>query len=130
MADLGTDLSCVFDLDPTMREVSGRTCLAQAMARRLTTPRGRLIYDPQYGTDLNAYLLADVGPGDIAKIGAAVQAECLKDERVLACTASVVFLNSVLIVTITLTDAQGPFTLTFQLAPGEDIQLIVSGAGQ
>lgn len=116
MADLGTDLSCLEDLSPTMAEVSGRTCLAQAVARRLLTPRGRLIYDPNYGYDLEQFLNDDLGPGDLAKIAANIQNEALKDERVLTATAAVVVQNKALIVTLTIDDGDGPFTFVLPVS--------------
>lgn len=108
---LGTDLSCVQDMDAAGAEVSGRTCLAQAIARRLSTPRGRLIYDPNYGYDLTGEINDDVSPADIARITSNVNAECLKDERVVSTTVTATFANSTLVVTIVLTDGQGPFVL-------------------
>ena len=56
--DLGTDIStpAALDIDPSFATVSGATCLAQALARRLVTPRGTLLDDAGYGTDLRSYL--------------------------------------------------------------------------
>lgn len=85
MTDLGVDLYCISDLDPAGRTVTGPEALAQALARRLSTPRGALAAigdDPDYGTDLRDYVGADTGAGAEAEIEAAVRAECLKDERV------------------------------------------------
>jgi hypothetical protein len=116
MADLGHDLSCVSDLDPSMREVQGRIALAQACARRLQTPRGRLIDDPDYGYDLTDEIGDDLSPSDIARIASSVDAEMLKDERVLASSTVVTFLNQILIVTVSLTDGAGPFLLVLQVS--------------
>jgi hypothetical protein len=116
LVDFGTDLSCVSDLTPNMAEVSGNTVLAQAIARRLITPRGRLIDDPNYGYDLSAFLNADLGPGDVGKITANVYAECLKDERVLDAQVSVSLALNVLTVTVTLSTANGPFTLVLSIS--------------
>lgn len=66
MPDYGTDLSCVVDLDAGLAEVTGNTLLAQALARRLITPRGGLLDDPNYGYDLTQFLNADIGPTDLA----------------------------------------------------------------
>lgn len=115
MTDYGTDLSCVSDLDMTGAEVSGRLLLGQALARRLQTPRGRLLEDANYGFDLRQYINADLSPVDIAKIRAGVESECLKDERVLGATATVTLTNNVLIVTILVQDAAGPFSLVLSV---------------
>jgi hypothetical protein len=121
--DFGRDLSCVTDLTPDCREVTGFRVLGEAIARRLLTPRGRLIYDPNYGYDLSQFLNADLGPGDTAKITANIQAECLKDERVLQAQASVVLQGSVLSVTATIATAAGPFTLVLSVS-AVDVQLL------
>lgn len=117
MSDLGTDLSCVTDIDPTGAMVSGRTSLAQACARRLSTDRGTLLDDPNYGYNLTEFVNADVSPADVAALRSGVEAECLKDERVLACTADAVLgRDGVLTITITLTDADGPFELVLSVS--------------
>ena len=112
---LGSDLSCVADIDPAGAEVIERMLLAQALSRRLTTPRGRLIDDANYGYDLNQWLNADVGPAELAQIQAQSQAECLKDERVQSVTIAVTFLANVLIVSIAIVAALGPFQLVLSI---------------
>lgn len=108
---LGSDLSCVADIDPAGGEVTERLLLAQALIRRLTTPRGRLIDDANYGYDLNQWLNADVSPAELAQIQSQSQAECLKDERCQSATVTVTFLANVMIVSIALVSALGPFQL-------------------
>jgi hypothetical protein len=113
MADLGTCMACVTDIKPGM--VSGRRCLGEAIARRLQTPRGGLIDDPNYGFDLSGELNDDVTQEDVARMSSSIVAECLKDERVFGATATVVFANGTLLVTIKLTDSAGPFLLVLQV---------------
>jgi len=125
--DYGTDLSLLTDLSPTMSTVSGRTALGQALARRLQTPRGRLLKHPNYGMDLAGRINDDLSQADIAAIASDVEAECSKDERVLACTAACVFAVGVLTVVITITDAAGPFPLV--LAVSAVSVTLVSGPG-
>lgn len=113
MSELGSDLSCITDLTPSMAEVTGRRALAEAVARRWSTPRGRLIDDPNYGFDLTQFVNDDVDPPKLARIKAGAEAEAGKDERVEDAEVSLVFTaGGLLIVTGTLTDAAGPFTLT------------------
>ena len=112
---LGSDLSCVTDIDPTGAEVSEKLLLAQALARRLTCPRGRLIDDANYGYDLNQWLNADVGPAEIAQIQSQAQAECLKDERVQSCTVAVSFIGGVMLVSLAIVSALGPFPLVLSV---------------
>jgi phage baseplate assembly protein W len=117
MATLGTDISCYPDLDAAETLVSGRTALAQAIARRLTTGRGSLFYDGNYGTDLRSYLsegFTSDGPG---RVRAAIEAECRKDERVSGVTADVTFNSAAqsLKVSISLDTGEGPFSLTLSV---------------
>lgn len=126
MADLGTDLACVSDLSPTMATVSGRRALAEAIARRLQTPRGRLLRYPDYGFDLAGEINGDVDATQIASIKDGVEAECLKDERVLAASAVVTYTGDTLTVVITLTDAQGPFVLVLAVS-GVTVTLLSAG---
>lgn len=114
--DHGTDISCVSDVDAAAVEVSGRLCLAQAIARRLTTPRGRLLDDPNYGYDLTQFVNDDLAPADLAKIRAFAEAECLKDERVRGVTITLTLAaTGVLVVTVALVDGDGPFTLVLSV---------------
>ena len=91
MVDLGTDISTYPDLDPLFAPISGSRVLAEALLRRFQTPRGGLFYDPDYGTDLRAWLndSFDANAEGMARLAAAVEAEANKDERVGRATASV-----------------------------------------
>lgn len=85
--DFGFDLSCVDDLEEECRATSDPwTILAQALVRRWSTPRGMLLDDPDYGTDLAEYVNEDVDELALVRIRAEVRAEALKDERVVDCT--------------------------------------------
>ncbi len=110
---LGVDISCYPDLDPLGRLVSGKTALAQGLARRLTTPRGGLFYDTNYGTDLRLYLNEGMTKESQSRIKAAIESECLKDERVSSCTADVVFSlqAQTLKLSISVDTKDGPFKL-------------------
>lgn len=109
--DYGTDISCVSDCSPEMAEVSGRRSLLEAIARRLITPRGRLIDDPNYGFDLTQFINDDVSPADLARIKSGIEAEGIKDERVISIVAGLNLLASgVLIVTVDITDEAGEFS--------------------
>lgn len=106
-----------------MPPVSGRLALAQRLARRLTTPRGKLTFWPNFGTDLRVYLLSNITPD---KIASAAQAECLKDEQVDSCSVTVNMVASARIaLSIEVTDNDGPwtFTLTIDQAAATLIQL-------
>lgn len=80
MSDYGSDLSLEYDLDPMMTELSGNDPLvvAQSAIRRLQTPRGGLVDDPDYGYDVRSLLKS---PDGSRRIGPRIQAELLKDDR-------------------------------------------------
>ena len=116
MTDYGTDLSCVSDLTPNMAETNGTHAVAEAIARRLQTPRGSLIGDANYGFALTDYVNDDVSQQDIAIISSNTQQECLKDERVSSAKAQLTFANNALVATISLVAAPGPFTLVLSIS--------------
>jgi len=110
--DFGRDLSCVTDLDPAMTEVSGRLVLSQALVRRLLTPTGGIVDDPDYGYDLGAQLNDDLTTAQVAQIAPRVDLEFLKDERVFASSTEGTFLAGVVTLSSLVTSADGPFRLT------------------
>ncbi len=91
MADLGSDFHAIEDLNANLTVVTERTCLAQALVRRIISPRGSLFYDEDYGTDVRQFLNAPPRPASVAQ---AVESECLKDERVVDVTATVEYLEA------------------------------------
>jgi phage baseplate assembly protein W len=113
MADFGTDINFLNGLDPLLGLVDGTTNLGQALVHRLTTPHGSLFYDPNYGTDLRAYCNDTMTQDKLAAVRADVQAECLKDERVISCLAEVGFdfVSKTLSVNIVVQTADEPFAL-------------------
>lgn len=87
MADYGTDVSTVtsagvLDLDPYFTLVSGQTAMAHAIARRLSTPLGGLIDDPDYGFDLTALVNVPTDERTLFEARSECEAQCLLDERV------------------------------------------------
>jgi len=113
VAELGSDFGGVVDLDPAMPVVAGRLCLAQALARRLTTPAGSLLGDPNYGYDTRLLLNA---PFNAAFVEARITDECLKDERVEDVDVTVSFDRTTSTVTVAIVvtpsaDAVFEFTL-------------------
>ena len=128
---LGSDLAGTNDLTAQMAESSGRRCLAEALVRRVLTPRGQLLDDPDYGEDLLAWLNDDVDANSIRRLASVLDAEWLKDERVIAADVVVQFVGEsqvaaarsgivtnpnpgmlgVLVISATITDGTGPFLL-------------------
>lgn len=69
--------------------VRAERALAEAFARRLTTPRGALWYAPAYGTDLRQFVLRRDTPALRYAVEAAVEAELEKEGLVLEARAVV-----------------------------------------
>lgn len=119
MTDYGLDIamnSTATGMDPMLGTVSGRRCLSEALARRLQTPLGRLIDDPNYGYDLTSELGDDLGPGDLARIASQAASECLKDERVIGCTGTATLAEGTMTVGLVVVDGKGPFRLVLAVS--------------
>lgn len=114
--DYGFDLSCTTGIDPRGATVSGRILVAQAIFRRLITPRGRLIGDPNYGTDITEFINDDTNKTGIAVLRASIKAECRKDERVDDVSVSITNNNGKYTIIITLDVGDGPFDLTLAVS--------------
>jgi hypothetical protein len=118
----GTDLWCQSDIDPGAREVGGTQVLLNALYRRAISPRGCLIYDPNYGYDLSQFVNDDFDPTTTtaARIASGLDNEFRKDPRVLVSQTSVTLQQTSaagwsLTTTTNVQPAQGP---AFQLVIG------------
>lgn len=96
MTDFGSDLNGFLDLDANLTFLSGDSslpqpnstrALTQALARRITTPRGGLFYDQSYGIDVRDLVSGAVEPSTAA---AMIASECRLDERVNDCSVTIV----------------------------------------
>lgn len=110
----GVDVATYPDLDPTFSTADGDDVLRQALARRLTTPKGLLDFHPEYGLDLRAFLNGKVRPEQLELVRTSVESELEQDERVQTATAQVGFdlTSRTLSVDATVETANGPFRLT------------------
>jgi hypothetical protein len=98
----GLDLWCVLDVTESLIEVDPARPVAvgQAIARRLITPRGGLVDDPNYGLDLRGYVNRGVTQNSMLQLAAQVRAEALKDDRVI--DANVIVTGGLRSLTVTL----------------------------
>lgn len=115
LTQYGSDLSCITDIDGSGLEVTGRRVLSQALARRIISPRGCLVDDPNYGTDLTTYINADIPRGGEGRIASQADAEFRKDERVISSLTTASFLAGVVTLSTTITDGAGPFSLVLAI---------------
>lgn len=109
------------DLSTDFNVVSGRTELAQSLARRWSTDPGQLIDDPLYGRNLTNLINDDMTPADIAQAQAEAELEALKDERVKGITSTARTEpdsedGEILYIDFVVEDADGPFTLTISVS--------------
>lgn len=109
MADLGSDIAGVMSIDYALSTVSGRMALAQAILRRLTTPRGGLLGDPSYGYSVHDLIGSSV---PVSVIEQRVLEQVLLEEEVEDARCNARMSNGVLFIEITVEDADGPFELT------------------
>lgn len=122
MIDLGfgLDVSCYVngDLDATFAPMTGARVVAEAVARRLETPRGSLADDPDFGFDVISLLNDGASPTRLALSAAAIAAEAEKDERVLSADTTVVFDAGArtLRIRIALVTSAGPFPLVLDVS--------------
>lgn len=118
MIDLGTDINTpdAADLDPYFSTVSGWRCLAQALGRRLVTPRGSLLDDPAYGYDLRSRLADVITTADLAQLGGIVKREFEADERVERADVTVTYTASALRVVSRITTATGTMRLVLAVS--------------
>jgi len=113
--DYGEDFAGGADIDASLTVVGGNRALLYAIARRLMTPRGAYPPDQEYGTDIRAQVGSTVRS---ETIGALVEAEVSKDERVLGVTATVTrdrldaHSSEKLKIEIDIIGARGPFQAT------------------
>lgn len=130
----GRDLSCVTDLDPQLAEVdpSSPVAIVEASIRRLTTPRGALIDDPDYGLDIRTILNRAASQRDLRALSGALQGEIQKDDRValadVRLTVDLRTREARVSVFITPEDpALRDFSFTFAVSGGEVLMVTING---
>jgi hypothetical protein len=127
MAELGSDLGGVLDVDPALSVVSGRKALAQAVARRCSTPNGQLLWDVSYGYDLRGEVGAIV---EASTVEGNIRTQCLLEEEVEDAEVTVTLdqATKTLRAVVRLTDGDGPFTFTIVSQEGLTIEVLAGEA--
>ncbi len=121
MADFGRDISTfvdvdgLLDLDPAWNPISGVPVVAEAIARRISTPPGSLPDDSSYGFDVRQLLEDNLDERDLAAARAAIQLQAEADERVVSATVQLSLLGERLRIVLRVLLAEGPFTLTLDV---------------
>lgn len=121
MTDYGKDISCLDGLR-TGRFAKGRRLVAESCYRRLTTPKGMLRggdEEQDFGIDLLEYLGASNPKQVAAALPAIIEAELLKDERVVEVTATCTLSNDgpafALNIDVHVVTGEGPFNLAISV---------------
>jgi hypothetical protein len=107
----GVDIDCLNGVGFVLGLASGLKNLANALARRLITPRGGLFYDPDYGFDIRAYLNIALTRSKQGELVSGIEDECRKDARVqnvLAQVTAVGFPATNLGIALRVTPGSGP----------------------
>lgn len=122
----GVDLVCVDDLTARMLETTsdGTAGLAQDAYHRITTRRGQLPDDPDYGLDVIAMLSTALTAAQLQALPDQISGEILKDDRFTAADTAVAFsyATKTLDIKISLTPADStiaPFLLIIAVSDGE-----------
>lgn len=121
------NISGIRTCDYSLSKIAGRVAHAQAVLRRLITPRGGLIAAPTYGYDLTNAVGTTVVTSVVAQ---RVREQCMFDERTESVSVSVELGNDdTLHVSIDLTDRAGPFELVIDSDEQDRFtaQLIIDG---
>jgi phage baseplate assembly protein W len=115
--DWGFDITTFPTLDMTWTPRRDAFALADALLRRLFTPRGRLWRFPTYGIDLRDYLNDDITRDTLSAIKSDVEGQLEQDERVAFVDARVSYdaRDERVIVQLAVDSAVGPFSMTLSV---------------
>lgn len=114
---LGTDFAGWSDVDPSLGYQSDSRALADAILRRLTTPRGGLPDFPGYGFDVSSLIGRALEPNSISQ---RVLEQVRAEEEVLDAALDIETSadGTGIILSLRVVSSDGPFTLT---VPIEDL---------
>lgn len=120
----GVDLSCVGDISDTLDEVDAFSpkAIGEALLRRLTTPRGALQDDPDYGLDIRGMLNRGTTVSDLSALQGRIRMEVTKDDRVSGAAVTVVmpaYDELRIAVRVTPENSDQSFTLTYTMVDGQ-----------
>lgn len=87
----GSDLKCVDDIDARGTELDpdSYAVLGQDAYHAVTTARGSLPDDPDFGIDLRSLIHKATSTAEVMALEGAIRAELLKDDRIADATAAI-----------------------------------------
>jgi phage baseplate assembly protein W len=117
VADYGTDISTLPDLDPTFALISGVDVERESIVRELSTPAGGLFWATEYGFDVRGLVDSSLSDADAKALQLAIQRRLLKREKITKAAATVTFNSPAqkLTISISCVGALGPFSTVFEL---------------
>ena len=109
----GKGLDVVYGWPYRFTYATGYRDLGNCLARRLQTVRGSLPWDLNCGWDVRALFRGSLSAGEFAAAKSAIAAECEKDQRVDSANVDITYVPraQTILITITVTGADGPFDL-------------------
>lgn len=123
MTNFGYDLSCTDDLTLGMDEIDGSNdnvkIISESVYRRLITPRGQLIDDPDYGYYIAGLMHKGMSANELLTIPDNIKQEILKDERVESANVNLLSSNrnlGIVNLQIICTTQKEPFSLTISVS--------------
>lgn len=121
VSNFGTCMSVIWTAqgpDLGFTPATGIDVLAQSLMCRLTTPHGSVMGCPNDCIDVRDFVGSGMTQSDVQKAQAAIQAQIQRDERVLTSTVRATYnqATKVLGLTISVTSAAGPFTMTLAVS--------------
>lgn len=112
-ADLGTDIK----IGKVLTFESGYQNLVTQLIRRLSTRRGALFYDPNYGDDIRLFMNRPITQTTLNQIAFTVKSQCELDPRVKDADVEVSYTQATISfsIKISITTFQGPFTFVLSV---------------
>lgn len=106
------------DLHPFLPLITGKRAVAEAVARRLLTPRGLLPWAQGEGFDVRDLLGQGFTPAALQSFSAQISTEAEADERVQSAEVTITFNEprQALAISVRLRTAEGPFTLVLDVS--------------
>lgn len=111
---LGTDVV----IGKNLTLISGYRSLGEQLIKRLSTRRGTLFYDLNYGDDLRLFMNRPINQAILDQIRYTIKSQCEQDPRVNNADVTVNYNSSTLSleVDIFVTTLLGPFTLVISVS--------------
>lgn len=115
--NFGQDILVFNDVDSSFSPVSDGRVLGEALGKRFTTRRGTMPFHDDFGMDVRDWLNEAMTQDQLFRLKAAMEAEAVKDERVLGADIRLAFdsKQSSLTAKVEAQTSTGPYKLTLRV---------------